>query len=88
MGKGKKSSGKTYTSKGERRSSMKTSGWGETDAQKMLNKQRAFMKGSNPWVTLANPNKAETNKPFIKIRMSDLRGGSYKDLEKRSYVMK
>jgi hypothetical protein len=84
--KGGKSSG--AVSKGERRSSIKTSGVGITEVQKMLNKQRAFFKGSDPWVTVANPNKSETNKPFIKVRMSTLRGGSANDVKKRAYVMK
>ena len=85
-GKGGKSSG--AVSGGERRSSMRTRGIGISEAEKMLNKQRAFMSGGNPKVTIANPNKSETNKPFIKVRMSDMRGGSYKDIQKRSYMMK
>jgi len=48
-----KSSGKTHTSKGERRSSMKTPT--TNSAEKMLNKQAAWVKGSNPWVTIENP---------------------------------
>lgn len=85
-GKGGKSSG--AVSAGARRSSMKTSGFGVTGLEKLLNKQKAFMKGSNPKITIENPNKSETNKPFIKVRMSDMRGGSYKDIQKRSYMMK
>ena len=84
--KGGKSSG--AVSGGERRSSMKTSGIGVTGLEKLLNKQRAYMKGSNPKITIENPNKSETNKPYIKVRMSDMRGGSYKDIQKRSYMMK
>jgi len=56
--------------------------------EKLLNKQRAYMKGSNPWITMENPNKSETNKPFIKVRMSELRGGAYKDIQKRAFVLK
>lgn len=78
-------SGKTYTSKGERRSSMKTSS--NDSADKMLNKQRAWIKGSNPWVTIANPNKEEKNKRFIRVRYNDLQHGSYKELEKKTFVM-
>jgi len=87
---GKKKGGKSSgaVSGGERRSSMKTSGVGITPAQKLLNKQKAYMKGSNPKLTIENPNKNETNKPFIKVRMSDLRGGSYKDIQKRAFVLK
>jgi len=59
-----------------------------SDAEKLLNKQKAWVKGQNPWLTIENPNKNETNRRFIRVRMNDLRGGSAKDLEKRSYVMK
>ena len=81
-----KSSGKTYTSKGERRSSMKTPT--KNSADKMLNKQAAWKKGSNPWVTIENPNKNEKDKPFIRVRYIDLQHGSYRELEKRAFVMK
>jgi hypothetical protein len=83
---GKKSSGKTYTSKGERRSSMKTPTTNSAD--KMLNKQRAWIKGSNPWVTIENPNKNEKDKPFIRVRYNDLQHGSHREIEKKAFVMK
>ena len=67
MAKGKKASGKNYTSKGERRSSMKTPN--RDPGQKILNKMAALNKGKDVYFTIANPNKAETNKPFIKIKM-------------------
>ena len=68
MAKGKKASGKTYVSKGERRSSMKTANM-HTSADRMLYKMDALSKGKNVYFTIANPNKAETNKPFVKIKM-------------------
>jgi len=82
---GKKSSGEHHTSKGERRSSMKTS---TTDkAQKMINKQKAWLKGQNPWITIENPNKNEKDKLFIRVRMNDLMHGSAKDIHKNGYTM-
>lgn len=67
---GKKASGKQYTSKGERRSSIKTSGIGITSAEKMNRKMDALRKGKDVVFTMANPNKSETNKPFIRVKMS------------------
>lgn len=55
MAKGKKSSGKSYTSKGERRSSISTSH--NDPAQKMLNKINALMKGKNIVWSLPNVGK-------------------------------
>lgn len=55
MAKGKKSSGKNYTSKGERRSSMSTSV--NDSAQKMLNKMNALKKGKNIVWSLPNVGK-------------------------------
>lgn len=60
----------------------------KSEADKMLDKQKAWMKGGNPWVTMENPNKEQTNKRYIRVRMNDLRGGSYNDVKKRSYMMK
>lgn len=67
---GKKSSGKNYTSKGERQSSIKTSGVNVTAIQKMLFKQQALDNGKDVWFTVANPNKEQTNKPFIRVKVS------------------
>jgi len=55
---------------------------------KMLNKQKAWLKGKNPWVTMENPNKEQTNKRFIRVRYNDLMGGTAKDREKRMFVLK
>lgn len=55
---------------------------------KFLNKQKAWLKGKNPWVTMENPNKEQTNKRFIRVRYNDLMGGSAKDREKRMFTMK
>lgn len=89
---GKKSSGKHYTSKGERNNVSKKTSNGtrreRSDADNMLNAQRAWIAGSNPWVTMPNPNKEQTNKRFIRVRYNDLQHGSFKEVEKNSYVMK
>ena len=66
MGKGKKASGKHEVSKGERRSSY---GVRDSADQRMLNKIRALNKGKDVVFTMANPNKNETNKPFIKVKV-------------------
>lgn len=74
MAKGKKASGKNYTSKGERRSSMSTRGVGVTNAEKMLRKLDALKKGKDIVLTIENPNKEQTNKKFIKYKV---RGKAY-----------
>lgn len=69
MAKGKKASGKHYTSKGERRSSISTASmW--TTADRMRFKMAALAKGKDVVFTIENPNKNETNKPFIKVKVS------------------
>jgi hypothetical protein len=91
MAKGKSSSGKTYTSKGENSNvNSKTLNAMRADrdgGEKMLNKQRAWVNGSNPWITMENPNKEQTNKKFIRVRMNDLNGGPAKERIKKMFVM-
>jgi hypothetical protein len=55
---------------------------------KLLEKQKAWLEGSNPWITIENPNKEQTNKKFIRVRYNDMAGGSAKDREKRMFVLK
>ena len=62
-----KSTGKNYVSKGERKSSMSTRNVGVTEADKMNRKMKALRRGKRVVMTIANPNKAETNKPFIRV---------------------
>jgi hypothetical protein len=59
-----------------------------SEADKMLNKQHAWLNGKNPWVTIDNPNKEQTNKRKIRVRMNDLMHGTAKDREKRAIIMK
>lgn len=63
MGKKRHKSGNV--SKGERRSSMKTSGTAINAADKMIRKLDALAKGKDIKITMENPNKEETNRPFI-----------------------
>lgn len=89
---GKKSSSKNaYTSKGERKSvaqsTLKAMQRSKSDVEKLQNIQDAWLKGKNPWVTIANPNRQETNKKFIRVRANDLYM-SPKEREKRNFVMK
>ena len=90
MGKKKAtSSGKTYVSKGKvktlspsNRRIMKAN---KTESEKLLNIQKAWMAGYNPWVTYDNPNLNETNKRKIKAKANDL-WGSYKEKKKRMFT--
>ena len=83
MGKGKKASGKNYTSKGERRSSISTK---NTDpAKRMLYKMDALAKGKDVYFTIENPNKNETNKRFIRVKVS---GKEYVKTRGTGYIMK
>lgn len=74
---GKKSSGKTYTSKGERISSMSTST--RNPAERALNQLKAWREGRNVVMTIDNPNKNETNKRFIRVNARDLKGDPRKE---------
>lgn len=69
---GKKSSGKTYVSKGERRSSIKTAV--RHPGQRLLNQVAAWEKGKNVVYTIENPNKNETNRKFIRVNARDMKG--------------
>ena len=62
-----KSTGKNYVSKGERKSSVSTRNVGVTEAEKMNRKMKALRRGKRVVMTIANPNKAETNKPFVRV---------------------
>lgn len=68
MAKGKKASGKHYTSKGERKSSISTKV--KDPALTLLRKMAALNKGKDVWFTIDNPNKNETNKRQIRVKRS------------------
>jgi len=42
--------------------------------QRLLNQRRAWAKGKNVVLTIDNPNKNETEKPFIKVKARDIWG--------------
>jgi hypothetical protein len=63
MGKKVHSSG--HVSKGERSSSVKTSQ--STPGTRLANQLAAHNAGKNVMVTIENPNKNETNKPFVRV---------------------
>ena len=67
-----------YTSKGERdtcnRSILKAIKRGRTEVEKSVILITMWRKGRNPWVTIPNPNPAETNKRLIKVKSNDLWG--------------
>jgi hypothetical protein len=75
---GRKSSRKTYVSKGihsnvsaSTKKLVKAS-----PVEAALNKIKAWRKGKNPWITVVNSENRRTksNTPYIKIRANDLYG--------------
>lgn len=72
MAKGKKSSGKNYTSKGERSNvSRKITNALRREylksGDRLMNQLKAFRAKKRVVVTIENPNKNETNKRFIRV---------------------
>jgi len=74
---GKKRQRAHQVSKGERKpqnprwSKEARREWVGSTAQ-MIAKVEAFKKGRNVVLTIANPNKNETNKPFIRVNAKDV----------------
>lgn len=66
----RRNTGDGSTSKGERKSSMRTRGIGINQAIKVNRKMDALRKGKDVVFTMSNPNKAQTNKPFVRVRIS------------------
>ena len=73
MGKGKRSSGKNYVSKGIVGTTKSRS---KQDAdypqRRMINQLRAYHAGKNVVLTIPNPNPNETNKRYIKVNARDV----------------
>lgn len=80
---GKKKSGVKYTSKGERPAQSKRNKVKQTAADRIINVYEAYLKGKKAYVTIPNPNKAETNKRFIRVLASEV----YGDHRKRGYAI-
>ena len=79
MAKGKRSSGKHYTSKGERNCvARKLTNAARRDykqsSERMYNQFKAHLQLKNVMVTIENPNKNETNKRFIRVNSKDVWG--------------
>jgi len=49
--------------------------------------QKSWLAGGNPWITIRNPNKNETNRLFIRVKMNTYKGGSYKDVMKKVFPL-
>lgn len=67
----------SYTSKGERKADRQISKAVKRDRsviEKMTIKQKAWLKGQNPWVTVPNDNTAATNKRFVRVRANSIWG--------------
>jgi hypothetical protein len=75
------------TSKGQRQSISRTTVRlvrdGRSELDKYLNKLEAWKKGKKGYVTVANPNPHETDRPFIKVSFEQHFGGLYKDVKYR-----
>ena len=76
---GKKKSRTQYTSKGEvgRPTRSRKRHWEEGyQSDRIMNQLKAHLQGKRVMLTIANPNKNETNKPFIKVPAHEVwRGG-------------
>lgn len=60
-----------YTSKGERKANRQVSKAVKrerTAAEKWTILQKAWLNGKNPWVTIPNPNTADTKARYVKVR--------------------
>lgn len=86
----KKSSGKTYVSKGihsnVKASTLSVMKQDRDPSDKIMNVQRAWLLGQNPWVTINNPNKEQTNRKLIRVRANELLGHP-KERIKKSFMM-
>lgn len=73
---GKKKQRASQTSKGEIGRPMKSRSKLDADypARRMVNQREAWAKGRNVVLTLPNPNKNETNRPFIRINAREVWG--------------
>jgi hypothetical protein len=77
MAKGKKSSGKTYTSAGVHSNVSKTvtnqlRSEYLASGDRALNQLSAFRSGKRVMVTIPNPNKDQTNKRFVRVEASTI----------------
>ena len=73
---GKKKQRASETSKGIHGGPMKTSI--RTPATRMINQREAWAAGKNVMLTIPNPSKSETNKPFIRVNAWEVWGNPRK----------
>lgn len=73
---GKKRQRASQTSKGIHGGPMKSRSKRDADyaVRRIENQLHAWRKGRNVVLTIANPNKNETNKPFIRVNARDVWG--------------
>lgn len=77
---GKKKLRSTQTSKGERRNvsrkilKLVRREKRMDDVSRLITLTEAWKAEKNPWITVPNPNKKETNKRYIRVRSNDLWG--------------
>ena len=81
MARGKKSSGKNYTSKGERNNVQKDilktlrREYLSNNLDLMLNKQKAWRQGRKVYLTIKNPAATKgSNRPFIRVPANEVWG--------------
>jgi ribosomal protein L21E len=70
------------SSKGERRSSVKTAS--RDPAVRIMNQLKAYKAGKRVVVTIENPNKQETNKRYIKVLASSV----WRDPKAEGFIMR
>jgi NOL1/NOP2/fmu family ribosome biogenesis protein len=54
-----------------------------THAEVATAKTEAWRAGKNPWITVANSNKNETNRLFYRVKANSYFGGTFKDIKNR-----
>ena len=76
---GKKKSRDKYTSKGIiGKTKSRSKNDEDYSALRLINQQAAWLAGKNVVLTIENPNKNETNKPFIKVNARNVWGSPNK----------
>ena len=83
---GKKKHRKVYTSKGQRANVASKNLVKHSAIGNVMNKLDAWINGKSGFITVANPNKQETNRQFIKVPFNTFFGGSYKTVISRIKV--
>jgi hypothetical protein len=80
---GKKKHRKSYISKGQRNNVSRENLSIAREPASILNKIAAWRAGKKGYVTIANPNRQETNRRSIKVTFEQFFGGTYKNIMMR-----